>query len=52
MIKTYSQKAERAFEQSEAVEKIVNKKDIQNNLYIKNRLKALVKVKEFVSKKD
>jgi hypothetical protein len=52
MIKTYSEKAERAFQQGEAVKKIVDKKDVQQNLYIKNRLKDLAKTKEWVSKKD
>lgn len=52
MIKSYSDKAERAFQQHEAVRKIVSKKDIQQNLYIKQRQKALVKIKEFVSKED
>lgn len=50
---SYSEKAERAFQQHETVNKLLNKKDIQDNIYIKNRLKALVKTKEMVSgKKD
>ena len=52
MIKRYSEKAERAFEQHENVKKIVEKKDIQQNLYIKTRQKALVETKKFVSQKD
>jgi len=49
---SYSEKAERAFQQSEAVAKIVDKKDIRQNIYIKNRQKALARTKEWVSKKD
>ncbi len=49
---SYSDKAERAFQQHESVRKIVEKKDIQSNLYIKTRLKNLVKTKEMVSRKD
>jgi len=52
MGKSYSEKAERAFQQHEAVAKIVDKKDIQQNIYIKNRQKALVKTKEWVSRKE
>ena len=52
MIKTYSEKAERAFQQGESVRKIVEKKDVQQNLYIKNRQKALVETKKIVSKED
>ena len=52
MIQSYSQKAERAFQQHEAVSKIVEKKDIQQNLYIKNRQKTLVEIKKMVSKED
>jgi hypothetical protein len=49
MVKSYSEKAERAFRQHEAVRKIVEKKDIQQNLYIKNRQKALVETKKWVN---
>jgi len=52
MGKSYSEKASHAFEQHEAVKKIVDKKDIQQNIYIKNRQKALAKTKEWVSHKE
>lgn len=52
MVSRYSEKAERAFQQHEAVKKIVDKKEIKQNLYIKNRLKNLAKVKKFVSEED
>jgi len=52
MIQTYSEKAERAFQQHEVVKKIVEKKDIKQNLYIKNRQKALIKTKEWVNRED
>lgn len=45
----YEEKFQRSLEQKTKVEKILNKKDIQDNLYIKNRLKNLAKVKKFVS---
>ena len=52
MIKRYSDKAEHAFQQSEVVRTKVEKKDIKQNLYIKNRQKALAETKKFVSQKD
>ena len=52
MKKTYSEKLERAVGQYNAVEKLKNKVGIQDRLYIKNRQKALVKMREFVSKED
>mgnify|MGYP001563287726 CR=1 FL=1 len=52
MKKTYSEKLERAIGQYQAVEKLKNKVGIQDRLYIKNRQKALVKTREFVSKED
>ena len=51
-IKTYSEKAERAFQQHEAVRKVLNKVSVQDRVYVKNRQKALAKTKEFVSKED
>ena len=52
MVKRYSEKAERAFQQDETVRKLINKVGIQDRVYIKNRQKALAKTKEFVSKED
>lgn len=49
-IQKYSEKAERAFQQHEAVRKMNEKVGIQDRIYIKNRQKALAKTKEFVSK--
>ena len=52
MKQSYSERFERSVEQREAVDKILNRKDIKQNLYIRDRQKALAKTKEFVSKED
>jgi len=52
MKQSYSERFERSVAQREAVDKILNKKEIKQNLYIKNRQQALVETKKFVSKED